>query len=129
MLVAGLPHDGSEVVAQLSSLLSGGWVTTSAAYEAYAAPVGTATITYPPAGTILPAGSVDVRWSYDGQASAHHLVIFDDDGEQLVSVETASQAAMVMMPCDGRDVYLTLYTEREDGWAESSATFGSTACP
>ena len=129
VLVAGLPHDGSEVVAQLSSLLSGGWVTTSAAYEAYAAPVGTATITYPPAGTILPAGSVDVRWSYDGQASAHHLVIFDDDGEQLVSVETASQAAMVMMPCDGRDVYLTLYTEREDGWAESSATFGSTACP
>lgn len=127
--VAGLPHDGSEVVAHLWSLLPSGWADDSASYEAYAAPVGTATITYPPPGTTLPAGSVDIRWSFDGEASAHHLVIFDDDGDELVTVQTPSQAATLTLPCDGRDVHLTLFSERSDGWAESAATYASTACP
>lgn len=127
--VAGLPHDGSAVVAHLWSLLPEGWASVEASYQAYAAPLGVATITYPTAGTTLPAGMVDVRWSYDAKATAHHLVVVDDDGHELIGIETPGQAASLNLPCDGRDLHLTLYSQRADGWIESSASYPSTACP
>ena len=129
IFVAGLPHDGSPVVAHLWSLLPNGWVAEKASYEAYTAPAGSAVITFPPAGTTLPAGAVDVRWSYDARAAAHHLVVFDVDGEEVTAVETPNQAATVKLPCDGRELHFTLYSEREGGWVETAASYPSTACP
>ena len=127
--VPGLPHDGSAVVARLTSLLPGGWVATEASYVSYSAPLGTPTITYPTTGTTLGTGAVDVRWSYDPTATMHQLVVFDGHGTEVASAETPGQAATLNLPCGAGALHLTLYSQRPDSWVESAATYSSTSCP
>ncbi|MFK7991309.1 MAG: M12 family metallo-peptidase [Sandaracinaceae bacterium] len=121
-LVTGLPIDGGDVRVELSTRGPDGWVERVTHYDGWAAPPHVSAITAPAAGARLGGRSVRVQWTRS-EATAHWLVVRDDDGLLLAEPVTGTSANLSDLPLDGRRLYGVLYSQGPDSWTPTVVTW------
>jgi hypothetical protein len=116
-VVSGLPCDGRTLYVQLYTHRSGAWLTPQR-YTYTAPSVCTAQITSPTPGTTLSATSVTFAWSAASGADQYWLDVGSSvgQGDLWAGALTATSQVVSGLPCDGRTIYVQLYTHRSGTW-------------
>ncbi|MEQ8886809.1 MAG: M12 family metallo-peptidase [Sandaracinaceae bacterium] len=120
-LVAGLPADGSQIVARLSTRGPSGWVVEEARLTAWRAPEHASVILAPPSGSTLDA-SVVFEVS-ESTASARWIVV--RDAHSLLAVQPIAGRVVRVdgLPTDGRALIAQVYSLGPDGWVSTTAAY------
>ena len=115
--VSGLPCDGSKVYVRLWTHVSSGWLTPKDYTYTAGSGCGTPTILTPTPGTTLPGTSVTFTW---GTVSGGQYWLLAGTqpgwGDYYGGSTTSSSAAVTTLPCDGRTVYVQLWTSVSGSW-------------
>lgn len=121
-LVAGLPGDGSEVIARVSTRGPDGWTTFAAVHRAWTAPDFAASITRPAPGSTLRGPDTSFRW-VSTDATDHWVVVNDEAGVVASARGARGRARITGLPTDGRDLWVALYSLGPSGWVATSASY------
>jgi hypothetical protein len=116
-VVSGLPCDGRTIYVQLYTHRNGAW--QSPQRYTYTAPsVCLAQIASPTPGTTLSATSVSFTWSAAPGADQYWLDVGNSVGVGDLSAGALATTSKVVsgLPCDGRTIYVQLYTHRNGAW-------------
>jgi hypothetical protein len=116
-VVSGLPSDGRTIYVQLYTHRSGAWLSPQR--YTYTAPgVSVAQITSPTPGTLLTATTVTFVWSAASGADQYWLDVGNTLGTGGIfgGALTATSQVVSGLPCDGRTLYVQLYTHRNGAW-------------
>jgi hypothetical protein len=116
-LVSGLPCDGRTIYVQLYTHRNGAW--QSPQRYTYTAPAACmAQIASPTPGTTLSATSVTFSWSAASGADQYWLDVGNSvgQGDLWSGALTATSQVVSGLPCDGRILYVQLYTHRNGAW-------------
>ena len=117
-MVSGLPCDGRTLYAQLYTHTNGAWLTPQR--YTYTAPSGCtiAQIASPTPGTVLSGTTVNFTWGAASGADQYWLDVGNSVGSGDISAGalTATTKQVSGLPCDGRTIYVQLYTHRNSAW-------------
>jgi hypothetical protein len=115
-VVSGLPCDGRTIYVQLYTHRGGAWLSPQR--YTYTAPNCIAQIASPTPGTTLSATSVTFSWSAAAGADQYWLDVGNSLGVGDISAGALTATSQVVsgLPCDGRTIYVQLYTHRGGAW-------------
>jgi uncharacterized membrane protein len=132
--VSGIPCDGRIIYVQLWTHSNGAWLTPQR-YTYTASPncggATTAQITSPVPGSVLAAGSVTFSWTAAAGADQYWLDVGNTVGQGDISAgaTTATSKAIANLPCDGRTLYVQLWTHLNGAWlTPQRSTFTAASC-
>jgi hypothetical protein len=115
--VSGLPCDGRMLYVQLYTHSNSNWQAPQR--YTYTAPTGcTAEIILPIASSILPGATVTFTWTAAVGASQYWLDVGTKVGTGDISAGslTSTSRTVAGIPCDGRTIYVQLYTSFAGVW-------------
>jgi len=119
-----MPVDGRPIYVTLWSMINGRWQSNSYAYTA-AAPVAAQMISPPPVvGATLTSGVVMFEWTSGFGATRYALWV--GSSHLTYDVHTSIETGLsrtVMVPTDGRTLYVTLWTEINGEWEYNIYTY------
>jgi len=121
-----IPGDGRRVHVALHSLIGGSWQSNSYWFVAPALPDGgAAQVTAPAEGSTLGGTSLQLNWSAAPGATQYCLFVGSTPGgyDLHAAIEGTNLARTVMVPGDGRALYVTLYSRINTVWKASRARF------
>ena len=117
-LVNGIPCDGRTIHVQLYTHRSGVWL--SPLRYTYSAPSGCASagMASPTPGTVLTATTVTFAWNAASGADQYWVDVGNAVASGDISATALTGASKVVggLPCDGRTIYVQLYTHRGGAW-------------
>jgi hypothetical protein len=117
-LVTGLPCDGRTLYVQLYTHVGNVW--GPAQRYTYTAPsVCLATLISPAPGTALSATTATFTWTVTAGADQYWLDVGSalGTGDIFAGATASTTKAVSGVPCDGRTLYVQLYTHINDAWA------------
>jgi hypothetical protein len=116
-VVTGLPCDGRTLYVQLFTHRNGAWQSPQR-YTYTATSACMAQIVSPTPGTTLSATSVTFSWSAAAGADQYWLDIGNSvgQGDMWGGALTGTSQVVSGLPCDGRTLYVQLYTHRNGAW-------------
>jgi len=125
--VSGLPCDGRTLYVQLWTHLNGNWQTP--ARYTYTACSGLAQMTSPAPATTLSGTSVTFTWTTASGADNYWLDVGNSVGQGDISAGATTATSKIVngLPCDGRTLYVQLWTHFNGNW-QTPARYTYTAC-
>jgi serine protease len=126
--VSGIPCDGRTIYVQLYTHLNGTWQTPNR-YTYTACSASVATMTSPPPLSVLSGTGVTFYWTTAGGADNYWLDVGNAVGQGDISAgaTTATSKTVAGIPCDGRTIYVQLWTHLNGAW-QTPNRYTYTAC-
>jgi uncharacterized protein YkwD len=129
--VTTVPCDGRTVFVQLWTHSGGAWQTP--ARYTYTAASGCAALTSPADNSTLASASVVFSWNAASGADQYWLDVGNSigHGDVFGAATTATSATVSKIPCDGRTIYVQLWTHIAGAWKNPGRyqfTANSTGC-
>jgi hypothetical protein len=121
--VSGIPMNGARIYVRLWTQLNGAWQANDYSYTAAGStpggPVaGLAQMSSPAAGSTLSGANVTFSWSSAAGADNYWLDVGTSAGHGEISAGTTTATSKTVngLPCDGRTLYVRLWTHLAAGW-------------
>ena len=117
--VNGLPCNGRTLYVQLWTHINGAWQTPQRyTYTAASSCSAVAQITAPSAGSTLPGSSATFMWNAIAGADKYWLDVGNSvaQGDIWAGALMAASQTVNVLPCDGRTLYVQLWTHLNGTW-------------
>ncbi len=129
--VTTLPCDGRTVYVQLWTHMAGAWM--SPVRSTYTAATGCAVLTAPADNTTFTSSLQAFSWAAVSGADQYWLDVGNSrrKGDIFASATTGTSFTVTSIPCDGRAIYVQLWTHKSGAWenpGEYSYNATTSAC-
>jgi hypothetical protein len=116
--VSGIPTDGRTIYVRLWTMLYGQWQYNDHTYVAAGTAAATSSISAPAPGSALTDTNVTFSWSTTPGADQYWLDVGNSAGvgDLSAGVVTAPSKTVTGLPCDGRTLYVQLWTHLNGTW-------------
>ena len=127
--VANLPCNGSKIYAQLFSQAAGQWLKPPQQYTYTACTTALANLSDPVPGSVFPHTTVTFKWVSAPGADQYWLDVGNSVGKGDIfgGATTTNALSVSPLPCDGRTIYVQLYTHLAGVW-QTPNRYTYTAC-
>ncbi|MFC1706114.1 Calx-beta domain-containing protein [Planctomycetota bacterium] len=121
LLVPGLPTDGRTLYVRLYSDVPGqGWLSNDYTFVAHTATANFASLQNLTDGQTLPKTPVTFEWDDFPGAELYWLEIgTQEGGKDLLNLGVAGTSTEAILPSDGSDVYVRLWTKLGGSWGQN----------